>query len=291
MLAFLTTIRHPEAASNLAELERLFELTATSVCGQTSRDFRLIVVCHQKPAITFSDERIHYHLVDWPVPVPLPDQKHPFSHKNLDHGLKLALGTLVARECGARWYFPVDADDWISSSVVEYVQGEHSRHGYIVDKGHFVNWRRLEYKRRRGLVNFCGSTYCPTIHDLFELLPQLGRAGSLPGREALLGSLPIEIFEEGFGAHKIPRYLAGNGKPMAPFPFFAAAWVMNNGENIYGSADGEHGRPIDTSFCRHYGLPASLAEPPRQASLMTSLGEAMSYGHACLEHWRTRRIV
>ena len=154
-----------------------------------------------------------------------------------------------------------------------------------------MNFRRLEYKRRRGLVNFCGSTYCPTLEDLFQLLPPLAQTRSLPGREALLEALPVDFFEEGFGAHKIPRYLASQGKHMSRFPFFAAAWVMNNGENIYGSADGEHGRPIDESFCRNYGLPVSLAEPPRRSSLIASLGESVSYGHACLDYWRTGRIV
>jgi hypothetical protein len=189
MLAFLTTIRHPATASNLAELERLFELTATSVCGQTSREFRLIVVCHEKPRIRFTDEKIYYHYVDWPPPVPDPTQRYPFSHKSIDKGSKLALATLIARELGANWCFPVDADDWICRSIVQYVHEHHYHHGYIVDRGHFVNWRRLEYKRRRGLTNFCGSTYCPATNDLLQLMPKLGRTSSLPGWEEIQASV------------------------------------------------------------------------------------------------------
>jgi hypothetical protein len=92
MLAFIVPIKSKRIAKSWDYVSRLFERTLRSLCAQTSREFKVIVVCHELPAITFDHPAVSYIEADWEPP--------PISEFNAllkDKGRKLAAGISAAR--------------------------------------------------------------------------------------------------------------------------------------------------------------------------------------------------
>ena len=284
MLVFLSSMRHPQTAKDYAQVERMFELCARSVCSQSTSEFRFVVVCHKKPNIDFTHENIIYHIVDWPPARAVEGQANFHSHYDIDKGLKIVLASLRAREVDPRFFFIIDADDWVSSRLASFVNNQASKHGFVVDRGHFVDWALRSYKRRRGLNRYCGSTICPSKDLLFSVFPDLARTASLPTREQVLREAGASFLEHSIGAHRMPRYFASRGANFDPLPFFSAAWVTNTGENNMGQLDTSVGRPIDARFCNQYGLEPKLASLQRGTTL-GKMCESIAYAKANVAWW------
>ena len=58
MLVFLIPIKSYKIANSWIELSKMIERCLGSVCNQTSLEFKVIVVCHERPDINF------YHPVE-----------------------------------------------------------------------------------------------------------------------------------------------------------------------------------------------------------------------------------
>lgn len=268
MFVFLAALRHPEVSNDYSRVEQMFEYCARSVCSQACEDVRFIVVCHRVPDIEFEDSRIEYIEVDWPPASPRAAQQNPHSHKRLDKGRKIALATWHALKYSPSYLFVIDADDWISTRLAGYAESTKSEFGYVVDRGYFVDFASLQYKRRRGLNRYCGSTICPSLELMLAFLPGIENWVSEPTLGMIKGSFSEKFLEEGIGAHKLPDWGREQGMLMESFPFFAASWVLNTGENNRGVAanSSSGGRAISALFCEQHGLPRSIIDQVKTSS-------------------------
>jgi hypothetical protein len=283
MIAYLTSLRHPGTAESYRRVEQMFELCARSVCNQTDGDLRLIVVCHTTPKIELTDSRIHYLTVDWGHPAIRPNQRSVHSHKRLDKGLKVAIAALYAQQFNPDYYFIIDADDWINVKLTEFVHSNPSSAGFLVDRGLFVDFKNAQYKRRRGLIRYCGTSICPRVSEFLQFIPSVQWKQLLASEELSLATLPNEFLEVAIGSHRFPAYLKQQrGKRMRELPFFAAAWVTNTGENNRGDLPSSHGRSISPEFCKQFGIPTN-SFPGRTDGFGAIAWESFGYARSTYE--------
>lgn len=257
MITFITSLRHPETANNYIRVEQLFELCARSVCSQTHNDIRFIVVCNQTPNIGFKDQRIQYAEVDFPIPRKLEEQPGPTSHKKLDKGLKILMGTWLSLESSPRYVFIVDADDWLDRRVAAYVdEHDEQQGGFVVDRSYMVNLKKMTYKRRRGGASNFGSTICPSLPTMLATFPELLRYRTQPTYQDLIGAFDSRKLIDLIGGHWLAHHWRRKGRAFERFPFFAASWILANGENNLGSWErSSNCRSINQDFLRKHGLP------------------------------------
>ena len=92
MLAFIIALKSSQVSSSWELVCKLFERTLKSVCNQTSTEYQVIVVCHEKPETQFNSPQISYVQVDFPIP------GETFASKDKDKMLKMQAGLLYVQK-------------------------------------------------------------------------------------------------------------------------------------------------------------------------------------------------
>lgn len=219
MLLFVVPIKSPKLSRNWPLACRLFERCLRSICAQTSGDFRVVVVCNQKPVIRFEHPQVEYIEMDFPVPetrradeIPTTGYDYGLSaeiaRKNADKARKLRTGF----DYGARYQpthcMGVDADDCVSRRLAAFVGRHAQAEGWFFRKG-FIHPEggRLVYKNVKNFNQTCGSSVI-VRYDLRSLV----------------------LENPDFYAHCIER------PPLVPLPFPGAIYSIANGDNIYMTA-------------------------------------------------------
>ena len=100
MLVFIIPVKSPLISSDWSLCSRLFERCVKSVCNQTSVNFRVVVVCNEKPQTTFGSPHVEYLTVDFPPPIsekvsPLIGLESP---KEADKANKILVGIAHAKQ-------------------------------------------------------------------------------------------------------------------------------------------------------------------------------------------------
>ena len=233
LLTFVTAVRHPQNASSFSKVGALLEATLRSVCRQSDPDFSVIVVHNSLPEFKFSDERIHYLLVDFPPPTLERTAEIDFMAGIRDKGTKLSVGLAKARELGAEHVMFIDCDDLLHRDIARWVN-ERPRH---------PGWYSAD-----GFIHTVGSAWVhPVIGDFHH------RNGStsivrtdLAALSPLIrpGSSQAEVIEI-MGTHYIERIIGIHGRwselvreagcEMEPLPFASTIWEIGTGENASGN--------------------------------------------------------
>ena len=256
MITFVTSLRHPEIATDYTRVEELFELCARSVCSQSHNDIRFIVVCNQTPNIGLEDSRIQYIEVDFPIPQKMEEHPNPLAHYDLDKGLKLMVATWFSLKDSPDYLYIVDSDDWLDRRVASYADAHAGRAGFVVDRSYMVNLNRMTQKRRRGGASAFGSTICPSLPTMLATFPELLRYKTQPSYQDMIEDFDSRKLIELIGSHWLAHHWRTNGRAFERFPFFAASWVLDNGENSLGSWErSSNCRSIDQDFLAKHGLP------------------------------------
>src|SRR5439155_1795733 len=74
VIAFVVALKAKSVANNWDRVCRLFEATLQSAYNQTDSDFRIIAVCHDRPALRRTyDSRVEFITVDSPPPPQVHD--------------------------------------------------------------------------------------------------------------------------------------------------------------------------------------------------------------------------
>jgi hypothetical protein len=221
MLVFVVPLKSSVISRNWVRACQLFERCLRSICNQTSPDFRVVVVCNERPEIRFRHPNVHYVEVNFPPPLPDPveartrgyeySRSSEIARKNADKARKIRTGLDYAARFHPTHSMVVDADDCVSHKLAAYAAQNPNAPGWYFRSGYFhTEGSRFLYLNRRNFNVVCGTS----VITAFER------------RGALLAN--PDFYQHAF-------YEPPTG--FLPLPFPGAVYSMANGDNIYMSAD------------------------------------------------------
>ena len=211
MLVFVIPLKSAQVSHSWEHVTKLFERCIRSVCNQTSTNFRVIVVCHEKPQIKFSHPHITYIEVDFPPPS-ISDSKE------LDKIRKIFVGLNYAGQLKPSHTMNVDADDCVSKHLAEFVEERVASNGWFINRGYvYQDGSKFVFFKRKDFQRWCGTSHI-IRHGIFEL--------------------PKNIEDECvnlksyYWPHRtVIEKLAQQGKPIQPLPFAGSVYVLGHGDN------------------------------------------------------------
>ncbi len=213
MIVFIIPLKSPQASKSWYHVSKLFERCVKSVCNQTSPDFRVIVVCHEKPNIEFTHPHIKYVEVDFP----LPGSEHRY--KSRDQGRKVVTGLMLAREFQPEYTMIVDADDCISKYIAEFVKQHPDSNGWFMSKGYeYLDDSKRIFLKNKDFYKVCGTSNI-IRYKLYDLPKSID--------DELLPEYYIPL-----GHSRIRETLEKKGENIEPLPFVGAVYISTKtGEN------------------------------------------------------------
>ena len=216
MVTFIIPVKSAQVSGSWSGFSKLVERTLKSVTNQTSQDFKVVVVCHEKPEINFTHPNIEYIQVDFGVPQlkDAPKEKHD-GMKEEDKSNKILAGVAHAEQYNSDYFMVVDADDCISNKLVAYIEenADKDEVGWYINKGYFYReGDKIISLNRENFNTLCGTCLIVKpeyFKGIFQHNPHL---------------LYVHQTTEFDGGHKLKR-----------LPFPGAVYSMANGENHYMS--------------------------------------------------------
>ncbi|MCL1473010.1 glycosyltransferase family A protein [Argonema antarcticum] len=218
MLVFVIPLKSPKVSKSWELVSKLLERTLKSVCNQTSSDFRVIVVCHQKPQIEFNHPHITYIEVDFPIP------GQDYQSKSLDKGRKILHGLFYAREFNPSHTMVVDADDCVSKHLAKFVTQNPQSNGWFFNPGYvYQTGKKLIYFRKKAFNKLCGTSNI-IRYDLHKLPDDINQ--------------DYPELNKYYDNHShVEDQMVKRGNPLEPLPFIGAIYIIGNQENIYLQGD------------------------------------------------------
>lgn len=225
LVGFVIPLKSKKVTSDWAVTCRLLDQTLNSLALQTCKDFRAVVVGHEKPNLSNTAWQIAEYITS---PFDLPIIKGNYKYykdfnRISDKYHKIVTGIQFFRRENLSYLMVLDADDLIHKDLVDYVLKEKDPNGYIIKKGYqyYMKSKRLIYKQN--LDKICGST--TIIHvDLVEF-PEMVNNESI-------SSLQSTSIPWGHLAHsEMEAYFQQNNKPLRIIPLPGVVYVMQHGQN------------------------------------------------------------
>lgn len=217
MLLFIIPIKSKKVTTSWEYFERLYHRTLLSIANQTSANYRIIAVCHEKPKVDFDDDRLEYVSVDFLSPQLVGDRDYDIALKESDKANKIVVGAKYGEKYKPDYIMVVDADDCISNKIVEYVlhHKNSETHGWYFNKGYFYKeGKKFITLNKNNFNTLCGT--CTIIKP--HLVPEMFKYE------------PSINYEHSKVSFK-------NGEQLKPMPFPASIYSMANGENHYMSTN------------------------------------------------------
>ena len=152
MIGFVVPITPKKYSKDWHLANLMLERTARSICGQTSANFKLIIIYSDKPEINFLNDHIHYiPYLDPEITVSQIEDFDfmsqwftvEFAERMMDKSRKITVGCNLAKELGCNYLMAIDSDDMISNKIAEYVNekagskcaGWRISNGYLYNEG------------------------------------------------------------------------------------------------------------------------------------------------------------
>jgi hypothetical protein len=189
MIGFVVPIIAKKYSKDWHLANLMLERTVRSICNQTTRNFKLIIVYHEKPEINFFDNNIQY------IPFTYPDVNvqqitdfdfmskwftAEFAERMMDKSRKITMGCKAAKELGCDYVMAIDSDDMISKRIAEYVdENKHSQlTGWRISKGYLFKEGARLIEKNYQIWAMNGSTHIirtdlvsfPDFYTDFKLL-------------------------------------------------------------------------------------------------------------------------
>ncbi|MDY0830150.1 glycosyltransferase family A protein [Microbacterium sp. BG28] len=253
MLAFVTSLRHPQNSADYGRVELLLEQTLASVAAQHGDDFVVIVVGNRRPAFELP-RRTHFVEVDFPAPAPPTGPRTDRDAFVWDKGTKIGAGLIAAREYSPDYVMIFDADDYVSNRLAAFVASAPPSPGWVVSSGWMYSYTREVAKPINGFNRTCGTSFIMSF-DAYQV-PNLPE-----------GSTQREI-ADGFGerlysvlgAHRHAReWFAEHSFAPVDLPFRGAVYNVDTGENHSGKALSGIAFNAGRALVTEYGLPVRLS--------------------------------
>lgn len=213
MLVFVIPLKSTQVSKSWEYVSKLFERCIRSVCNQTSTNFSVIVVCHEKPQIEFNHPHITYVKVDFSAP------SSDCESKRRDKRRKMFVGLNYARQLEPSHTMHVDADDCVSKYLAEFVEQNPQSNGWFVNKGYvYQDGNKFIYFKRKDFHQWCGTSNIIRygLHNVPESL-----------------SYDCKDFYRYYVAHrKVVKNQESKGTPIEPLPFAGATYILGHSENL-----------------------------------------------------------
>lgn len=256
MLAFITTLRHPDNAESYERVESLLEATLASITAQTVDNFIVIVVGHQPPGFLLPPNTV-FVPVDFPAPVA---ENGPHAGREAfvwDKGTKIGVGLLAARSHNPDRVMIFDADDFVSRDLVEFSQGQPGEFGWMIRHGLMYSQSRNAYRHITGFNRTCGT--CAIVpFSAYAVPAELG----VDATQDQIGEAFGERLWRILGAHReADEWFAAHDVAMYDLPFPGAVYHVDTGENHSGKALAGLAHPLSARVCDQFGIRASRGAP------------------------------
>jgi hypothetical protein len=221
MLVFVIPIKSAKISRDWSLTSRLFERCLRAVCNQTSPNFRVVVVCNERPDTEFVHPNVHYIEVDFPPPMPDPTEEAAYgyelsrskdiSRKDADKARKIQVALDYAQIYRPTHSMAVDADDCVNRRLAEFVDQHPNSGGWYFKQGYFyTEGSRFLYYKRQHFNVVCGTS-------VIIAYAQRHRLFSRP-----------DFYQHAF-------YEAMEG--LDPLPFPGAVYSTANGDNVLMSSE------------------------------------------------------
>ena len=152
MFIFLIALKSKSAPHNWQKTTQLLAQTLGSIQNQSDNNYRIIIVCNEKPAI--ANDKIDWVLTD----ILSPDLESAFYLKERDRAKKLLIGFNYAKQYSPSYLMPVDADDFVSKNIVKYANGNDNSNGYYLGSGYIFEQGNDLIHISHGFENYCGTS-------------------------------------------------------------------------------------------------------------------------------------
>ncbi|WP_345752729.1 hypothetical protein [Microbacterium rhizophilus] len=258
MLAFITSLRHPDNAADYPRIESLLAETLASISQQSSDDYVVIVVGNREPSFILPP-RTHFVPVDFAPPAATNGLHADRDGFVRDKGTKIGIGLLAARAHHPSHVMIFDADDFVHRDLVQFVRREVGAPGWVIDKGWIYSRARNGYRRQDGFNRTCGTSYIIPF-DAYRV-PE-GLSVTATQQEIVDGF--GEVLPNIMGAHRnAVQWHRDRGRVLTPLPFRGAVYHVDTGENHSGKALPGIVRPWDRRLAEMFAI------QPRRGAVAT----------------------
>lgn len=274
MLAFITSLRHPDNSADYGRVEELLRDTLTSVTNQTSDDYVVIVVGNRKPAFDLPP-RVHFLPVDFPAPAPPTGPRTAREPFVWDKGTKIGAGLAAAASYDPDHVMIFDADDFVSSRIVEYITTRPENEVHVVRDGIMYSRRRNVFLFQSDFNRTCGTSFVVpfSAYGVPDSLTPSATQGDIAGA---FGERLTRIM----GAHRDAHaWFADAGYDVIPVPFLGAAYHVDTGENHSGKSLRGFARPLSRDIAHEFGITPTK---PALSSRISAYGPAAAYESALM---------
>lgn len=228
MICFTIALRSPHSTEQWNSVLYDFNNTLHSVFNQTCDEFRVYVGCNEVPTLFERyDDRLQFLVVNTPIP-------NTWEEKCRDRAWKLlACAREIKKDMdtlgvvgGGTFVFPVDADDYVSCHIAEFVKKHPEANGFKSSKGYcWVKGQRYMEKT----PYFGGTMNIMKMYseELPDELPDEALCFDKDTSVLLDKCYPIRWYDI-----EVEEKMSLIGRPMYRLPFYSTIYVKGTGANI-----------------------------------------------------------
>ncbi|GGD31415.1 hypothetical protein GCM10010915_09600 [Microbacterium faecale] len=226
MIAFITSLRHPDNAADYDHIEKLLRQSLRSIEAQSDDDHVTIIVGNQAPSFVLPPGA-HFVEVNFPPPLPVNGLHADRSGFVMDKGTKIAIGLIAAREYSPHSVMIFDADDFVHRELAAFVNSRTASGGWYIERGWIYSARRNGYRAQERFNRTCGTSFV-LPYAAYEVPEDLDVDAT---QQDLMSSFG-EILPNILGAHRNAlEWHAEQGRTVMPLPFRAGVYHVDTGEN------------------------------------------------------------
>ena len=216
MILYSISLKSKQVSKDWDYTCNLLKRTVRSIYNQTNQDFKVAIICHEKPDLP-SYPGLIYHQVDFLPP------KQSFLEMTQDRDAKELIGRKIGKDLNSDYVMVVDSDDCISAKVSEFInersQQSESPDGFYADQGYIYYESSNTIVSKSELYKSCGSTVA-VKSELCDA-PDSWKFDDL-----------VKFINDGlFYSHgDLVEYWRSKGKKFEPFPFESCIYVRTDFE-------------------------------------------------------------
>lgn len=152
MIYFVVPLKSKNASNDWNKTCVIFERTLRSICNQIDSNYKVIIVCNDKPNIKFNSRKCLYKIVK----VRKTGKNHYL--RNMDREFKVREGLKLIKNKDD-FVMVVDADDMISNKISKFVNSNKFSEGWFIKKG-YNYWEKCPvlFLMRKGFDRYCGTS-------------------------------------------------------------------------------------------------------------------------------------